>query len=206
MKKKYKIILNVILLLIIIVVIGFIGSYFLKNKPHDLPKTIDVITNFNYSLEKRDTAYMKKTYEELKEVLNNKNINMENYAKLLTKLFVIDLFTLANKTNSLDVGGANYVYPKALDNFKLNVSSTLYKIIENDYEGKRSQELPIVKEVQIKDFKASKYKIDNQEEYDAYEIKINIAYEKDLGYDKYAKVTSIIKEGKIYIVEYLSKE
>ena len=209
MKKKQKGVLKIIITMIIICFILMISNicyklYYKKNNPQN--NVVDKMKNYNYALKERDHVIMKNTYKDLKEVLSHDNINMDDYAKDVSKLFVIDLFTLDNKENNMDVGGIDYVYESAKENFKLNVSNTLYKIIKTNYDGKRHQELPAVSDVKIENLTKEKFKINNEEEYDSYKIELNITYDKDLGYDKRAIVKSIIKEGKIYIVEYTTKE
>ena len=108
MKKKYKKILKLIILIIIIIAILILSKIFFgKEKVKNNVKVIDSIVDFSYTLDERDTKLMKDTYEELKKVLKEKDINYEEYAKVLSKLFVIDLFTMENKINK-------YVYKSVL--------------------------------------------------------------------------------------------
>ena len=45
-------------------------------------------------------------------------------------MFLIDLYNLDNKKNMYDVGGVIFVFPDARENYKLNVSNTLYKYMK----------------------------------------------------------------------------
>lgn len=202
MKKKYKKILKLIILIIIIIAILILSKIFFgKEKVKNDVKVIDSIVDFSYTLDERDTKLMKDTYEELKKVLKEKNINYEEYAKVLSKLFVIDLFTMENKINKYDIACLEYVYPDNLNNFKLNVEDTLYKLLEDNTYGKRKQNLPIVSKVEVTNIEKSSYTI-NEENVDSYVVNLNWEYVTDLGYDKRATLTLVKKENKLYVVEY----
>ena len=211
MKGKYKILLSIIFILIIVVVIvlgikGFSKKKNNNNNPDEINiPVLESIEKYGYSLHERDSLVMKETYEELKTILNNETIEYEEYAKSLAKLFVIDLWTMNNKTNRYDVGGIEYIYPDNVANYKLNVENTIYKNIENNVDGKRKQELPAVKSITDIEVHSDKFKIGDNEE-DSYVVSLMWDYDKDLGYENKAKITMIKKDNKLYIVEYTSGE
>ena len=99
-----------------------------------------------------------------------------------------------------DVGGVQFVYPDIRDNYKLNVTNTLYKYMKDNSDGKREQDLPMVKSVSIKNEDETKYKI-GEEEFDGYKINLDIKYVKDLEYDKSAEIILVKKDKYLYIVE-----
>lgn len=155
---------------------------------------------YGYTLDKSDTDLYKNNFKELEDALSEKNINYEKYASLLSKLYIIDFYTLNNKISSTDIGALEFIYPEAEDNFKLKAKDTLYKYIEVNFDVKRKQELPEVKEVTIGDVIESSYTYKDKT-YEAYKINCNWSYLKDLGYQNSATLT-IIKDGtKLYIVE-----
>ena len=202
MKKKYKYPL-LILILVIIIIIGLIifKMFFTKSEVKNNVKVIDSIVDFSYTLDERDTTLMKDTYKELKRVLKEKDINYEEYASILARLFVIDLFTMDNKINKYDVACLEYVYPDNVDNFKTNVEDTIYKTIEDNTYGKRTEKLSVVSSVNVTDVSTNTFKI-NEEEVPSYVVTLNWTYDKDLGYDKNATITMIKKDKKLYVVEY----
>lgn len=202
MKKKYKYTL-LLLILVIIVIVGLIlfKLFFAKDEVKNNVKVIDSIVDFSYTLDERDTKLMKDTYEELKNILKEREIDYDEYAKVLAKLFVIDLFTMDNKINKYDVACLEYVYPDNLENFKTNVEDTIYKLVEDNTYGKRTEKLSIVNNVEITNEEESTFKI-NEEEVPSYVVTLNWTYDKDLGYDKNAKITMIRKDKKLYVVEY----
>ena len=182
MKKKYKYPL-LILILVIIIIIGLIifKMFFTKSEVKNNVKVIDSIVDFSYTLDERDTTLMKDTYKELKRVLKEKDINYEEYASILARLFVIDLFTMDNKINKYDVACLEYVYPDNVDNFKTNVEDTIYKTIEDNTYGKRTEKLSVVSSVNVTDVSTNTFKI-NEEEVPSYVVTLNWDYENDLGY------------------------
>ena len=168
-------------------------------------KVVDSIDNFDYTLDDRDTELMKKTYNELKDILTASDIDYEKYAQALAKLFVIDLFTMDNKVNRYDVGSTEYVYPDSVENFKTNVEDTIYKTMENNSNGKRKQKLPEVSAIDESNVETSTFTI-GEDEYESYIVKLSWSYEKDLGYDKNATITLIPLNEKLYVVEYVTGE
>lgn len=206
MKKKYKILLIVIIILIIVIIAVIIAFKFLKgSEPAEPVKVVDSIDNFDYTLDDRDTELMKNTYNELKTVLSSDEIDYEKYAEILSKLFVIDLFTMDNKVNRYDVGSTEYVYPDSVDNFKTNVEDTIYKSMENNSDGKRRQDLPEVSSIDNTSVETSTFTI-GEEEHESFVVNINWSYVSDLGYDDNATITLIELNEKLYVVEYVTGE
>lgn len=199
-KSDRKIIL--LFILVGILLFGFLiyrvnKDFFSKNANK---KQIDSIEYYGYTLTKSDTDVYKSTFKELSKVLNNKPIDNAEYAKLISKLFIIDLYTLDNKLSSTDIGGLEFLHKDLRDNFKENMGATLYKYVESNLDGKRKQELPVVKEVTISDVFETKYTY-NKKEYNAYLVTANWIYEKDLGYQTSAKLTVINDNDILYIVK-----
>lgn len=206
MKKKYKILLIVIIILIIVIIAAIVAFKFLKgSEPAEPVKVVDSIDNFDYTLDDRDTELMKNTYNELKTVLSSDEIDYEKYAEILSKLFVIDLFTMDNKVNRYDVGSTEYVYPDSVDNFKTNVEDTIYKSMENNSDGKRRQDLPEVSSIDNTSVETSTFTI-GEEEHESFVVNINWSYVSDLGYDDNATITLIELNEKLYVVEYVTGE
>ena len=206
MKKKYKVILSIIVIFILLIIAFFTVKLLFSKKNNTANiKVLDSIPNYNYTLDERDSKLMKDTYQELKGILKEKEINYEDYAKAIAKLFVIDLFTMNNKINKYDIGSIEYVYPDSISNFKINVGDTLYKTLENNADGKRNQKLPAVKSILSSDITKGKYKL-NDKEHDAYNVSLSWDYDEDLGYDDSAIITLIKENKQLYIVQYKKGE
>ena len=191
----------VIFIIVGIILFGYLG-YRVKNDffKGSERKKLDSIELYGYTLSKNDTEIYKTYFKELSKVLNKKTIDYTEYAKLISKLFVIDLYTLDNKLASTDIGGLEFLHKYLKDNFKENMGSTLYNFVESNIDGKRTQELPIVKDVNVSDVFETKYTY-NKTEYDAYIVSTDITYEKDLGYPKSMKLTIIKDNNILYIVK-----
>ena len=201
MKKNKGIVVIIIFIIIGVILFGYLG-YRVKNDffKGSERKKLDSIELYGYTLSKNDTDIYKTYFKELSKVLNEKTIDYTEYAKLISKLFVIDLYTLDNKLASTDIGGLEFLHNDLKDNFKENMGSTLYNFVESNIDGKRTQELPIVKDVEVSDVFETKYTY-NKTEYDAYIVSTNITYEKDLGYPSSMKLTIIKDNNILHIVK-----
>lgn len=194
-----------ILLLAILILIFLLGQYALtifkenkKNTSNIL--VVDEIKDYGYSLNNKDTDLYKTTFNELKTILNG-NKDEIKYAEAISKLFIIDFYTLDNKINNSDIGGLEFVNPIIVENFKLKAKDTIYKYIESNIYGNRKQELPIVKNISIVETNKTSYKYNQITDTKAYQIKIKIEYSKDLGYDT-LKTLYLVHEGsKLSLIE-----
>jgi len=201
MTRRKKQIKKSALMIIILTILISIGLYFLlfsKSTGGLLVRSKDKTVKFDYTLDKDNTNLMKENFKELKDILANDNINYEDYAKTLAKLFIIDLYTIDNKKSMYDVGSLEYVYDK--ENFKTRCQNTLYKGL-NDKSTRKNNEYPIVESINIDSFENGEFTY-NDNKYESYEITLSWDYKKDLGYDKKGKVTIIKIEDKLYVVSY----
>ena len=158
------------------------------------------IKGFEYLSNDSDTDLFKNEFKKLKNNLESSNINYNEYALSISKMFIIDLYTLNNKNNMYDVGGVQFVYPEARDNFKLNVENTLYKYMEDNSDGKREQDLPEVSNVEVTSDEVYEYTI-GEEKYEGYKINLDISYVEDLEYDAKAELILVKVDKYLYIVE-----
>lgn len=195
MKKSSKIIIVVVILALIGVGFGvFIGNN--KKKKVVEAKVVDSIEGYGYKLHDNDTKLYDDLFSELKAVLEASTIDEEKYVELISKMFIVDFFTLGNKVTNDDIGGVDFVHKKALENFKVKAKDTIYKYVESNVYGDRKQELPIVSE--IKDINVSTTIVSYQDINDskAYKVVISFDYEKDLGYVK-EKTLIFVHEDKV---------
>lgn len=163
-------------------------------------KELENLNMYGYTLDDLDTELYKNYFNDLKKVLNEEEVNMEDYAQGLVKLFVVDFYTLSNKITSSDIGGVEFVHPSVLENFKLKAGDTIYNHVKNNIYGDREQVLPTVKSVEIVTCNETKYTYNNNE-YDAYQVSVSWEYEQDLGYDKKGVFYLISDNNKLNIVE-----
>lgn len=195
MKKSFKVLIVVILVGLII---GGVWLFLGRNTTKQVVKVkvVDSIEGYSYKLHDNDTEVYKKNYSELKKVLENSTVDEEQYVTLISKLFIIDFFTLDNKITNDDIGGVDFVHKDALDNFKVKAKDTLYKYVESNVYGDRKQNLPVVSD--ISDVKVENMVVSFKDINDskAYKVKISFDYKKDLGYTK-EKTLIFVHENKV---------
>ena len=189
-KKGIKII--IIFLLIVGALVLLYYNFFNKNNKVDDVFIADSIIDYDYTLYSNKSDLYKSNFKVLKNILSNKSVNYEEYAKTISKLFVIDFYSLDDKITNTDVGGVVFIHPSIRENFILKAEDTIYKSIISNLDGKRVQVLPEVKDVEVIDFKSE----DNK-----YFSTIKIKYIKDLDYPKEVRVVMVIEDNKIFIVE-----
>lgn len=200
---KNKLIGLVICIVLFIYFFGGVIYNFVLDKPikdKSEVKSSNTIKGYEYLLYDDDLDIYKSEFNKLKKNLESKKIDYEEYAKSISKMFLIKLYSLDNLDNKYDIKATEFIYPDATENFKLNVINTLNKYIEDNSEGNRKQELPIVNSVEVNSFEEVKFEI-SEKEYDAYKINLNIEYNKDLGYDKKAELIIVKSDKYLYIVE-----
>ena len=202
MKKKR---LNLILLILIFVLIICCGvsvyfSYIKKEKA-STKKMEDTIEEYDYHLYDSDSKEYKKLFYELKDILNASSINEEEYLKVISKMFAMDFYTLQNKISNDDIGGVEFVYSKVVDNFKSKAKDSVYLYLENYLNNKKKQQLPVVKDVLVDTMEVTPYTYLNTIDKKAYGVKIQIEYEKDLGYPTEATLYFIHDGKKLVLVE-----
>lgn len=209
MNKKKKIVFIFITILLLIVGITSMFFYIKSKQKEETPtkviEVLDSINGFDYKLEDRDTEIYKTKFLELKKILEEEKVDNEKYASLLAELFTIDLYTIDNKISKYDVGALDFIYKEEQEKFKNKVTNTLYKLVEDNSNNNRKQDLPIVKETEVEEIKNTKYS-KGKESLDGYNVLINITYEKDLGYDKSVLITVIEENNKMYVVSIKSDE
>lgn len=196
--KKRNVALIILILILIYAVVGVYYNLAHQEKTPEV-KEVDKVDKYNYVLKSNATELQKTQFNELKEILSGDIVD-DDYAKIIAKMFVTDLYTLTNKINKYDVGGIDYVFESGKSNYKLNVEDTLYKYLEDNTDNKRNQELPLVTNVDVENIESVKYKI-GETSYDAKKVLVNITYEKDLGYDTKVNIVLVKDNDYYYVVE-----
>lgn len=213
MKKSKKILITLIIIVILSIIGILLYNYFSKDEPKEV-KTIKSIPEYGYELKENETKLYKDEFDNLDKILSKKEVDYEEYAKQIAKLFIIDFYTLDNKLSKNDIGGTDFIKDDMRDNFIEKARSTFYKYLEVN-SSDRNQELPIVSEIKdveienttfvIKDSKTttSKTKTTTSKgtQVDAYKVIISWDYKEDYGYEKEANMIIIKEDKKLYIVE-----
>jgi hypothetical protein len=198
MKKKKLFIWLLVVLVVVVFIICLISILKSLNNKKELDvKVINSIEKYGYNLKDNEIDYYKELFNELKINLDSDNINEEEYAKTISKMFLTDFFSLENANNKNDIGGLDFIYSDYKDNFITKAKDTIYAYVENNLYGDRNQQLPLVKEVKINKIEKKKY--DNLDD-NAYYIEASIIYEKDLGYQTSCNLILIHSNKKLEIV------
>ncbi|MDD4187581.1 MAG: hypothetical protein PHX04_02290 [Bacilli bacterium] len=197
MRKK---LLIVALLLSFIYSLGGIYFHFFAGDEKEKVNSIDTIKGYDYTLKSSATELMKQEFSILKENLESTSVNKEKYAVSIAKLFIIDLYTMSNKLNKYDIGSADYVYKSAVASYKLNVTDTLYKYLEDNTNNKRKQTLPEVSSINLDEITESELKID-EKVYLGYKVKLSWEYVTDLEYDHEGEIIIVEDSDILYIAE-----
>ena len=202
MSKKQDI-RNIVLFVVVgLIILGIVGFKVYNDffKDNSINKKVVSLDLYGYTLSKNDTSLYKDNFKALEKTLNETPVNYEEYAKLLSKLFIIDVYTLNNKLSSTDIGGLEFLYKPLKENFKENMGDTLYKSVQVNLDGKRTQNLPEVTSIEVTDVFPTKYTY-NKTEFEAYLVTLKWEYKQDLGYQKSMKLT-LIKDGIfLYVVK-----
>ncbi|WP_294353668.1 hypothetical protein [uncultured Clostridium sp.] len=199
---------SVVLIIIVVLIIGvkFVKDFVIKDNKNVITKNnLDTLELYGYTLDDMDGKLYKEYFEELKSVLNGENVNYEDYAKDIVKLFVTDFYTLDTKLTSSDIGGVEFIPSNMIDNFKMNAGDTMYNHIKSNLYGDRKQDLPIVKSVNIDSINEINYTYKDKE-YSGYKVRASWEYEKNMGYDKEGEYILIKDNNKLYIVSNVSGE
>lgn len=206
MKKPILVISLIISTFLLTAIFAFITIRFIDNKSHERKKeenvTIAEIKNYDYYLNYNDNDVYKKYFYQLNKELTSNNVNYDNYAELISKLFIIDFFTLSNKKSNTDIGGIEFIYEGSKSNFILNAKSTIYAIIgrSNGYD------LPTVNDVNVVKINSVNKEYDGKLNENAYDVYLNWQYKKASYYQNTAVITVVKENNKLYIVEMRSYE
>jgi hypothetical protein len=201
--KKYLLIAIAVLAFILLAYCGYKMLNKEKKPVIDEVKEEDTIQTkeFDYVLYDNKSEIYKEYFKKLKEELLKEEVNDDEYAKIISELFVIDFYSLADKRTSTDIGGLDFIEEEEKENFVLNATNTIYKYVESNVYGDRKQELPKITAVEIKEATKTPIKFEKAQDEFGYKVVVTITYEKDLGYAKEITLSLVHKESKLYIVD-----
>lgn len=200
--KKSRRLLTFLIITIIIFIIAFLAYHFLFNDSKEKKvKIIKSIQGYNYNLNENETEIYKNEFNNLDEILSKDDINYEEYAISIAKLFIIDFYTLDNKVSKNDIGGVDFIKESMKDNFIEEARSTFYKYLEVKTDA-REQILPIVSEIVDVSIEETKFiYADKTVDENAYKVTISWNYKEELGYENSANMIIVKENKKLYIVE-----
>lgn len=209
MKLKKSVKRKLIIFLIIILVCVLVFFYFkISSKKVTKVKVIDEIKEYGYTLKDSKSKLYKDEFDNLRKILSSSNPSEEKYVESISKLYIIDFYSLSDKFAKTDVGGSDFVYKEELADFLENAEDTMYKYVESNLYGGRKQNLPTVKSVKVKDISKDTFKYGSKTDDDAYKVTVTWDYTDSSG-DGYqdSAVLIFIHDGKkLSLVEASSME
>ena len=190
---------TIIVILIIIVIIAVV--FFQTRSNLNVVSVVEEIDDYNYYLESNATRIYKKYYKELKEELKDNKIDEENYASLISKLFIIDFYTLNNKVTNKDIGGVQFIHSDLKEKFTQEAINSIYKYVKSNVYNNRKQRLPEVNNVKVISIENIKYNYHGYSDDNAYKVDCEIGYVKDYNYPTKITLGIIHENNKLVIVE-----
>lgn len=187
MKKKPKILLFVLFIAIVAAILCFVllsKNNSGKSKVKEA-KVVAKIDDYGYNLKDDKSDAYKKLFKELQKELTKDEVNEEEYAKLITKMFIVDFYSLYDRKAKTDIGGVDFVHESILDNFILNAEDTFYKYVESNIYGGRKQELPIVDKIKINEVKNDEYSYLEEIDDNAFIVDASWTYKEDTSSNGY---------------------
>ena len=201
LKKKVKVIL-IIAIILIVAGLGFLAYESLQPKNVRTATVENEIEEYGYTLKSTRNDRYKEMFQELKDILSEDPVDEEAYLEQVSKMFIMDFYTLNDKLANTDVGGIDFVHTNAKTNFLEKAEDTVYKYVESDIYGTRVQELPEVTDVTVEKIENIEYTIGTDVTDDnAYQVEVSIKYKEDMDYPTKATLTFVHEDNKLSLVE-----
>ena len=201
LKKKVKVIL-VLAIILIIAGLAFLAYESFKPKATKTATVENEIKDYGYTLKSTRNDRYKKMFQELQDILSKKKVDEEAYVEQISKMFIMDFYTLNDKLANTDVGGIDFVHTNAKTNFLEKAEDTVYKYVENDIYGNREQQLPEVTEVTVEKVENIEYTIGTDFTDDnAYQVEVFLKYKEDMDYPTKATLIFVHEDNKLSLVE-----
>lgn len=201
LKKSVKRIL-LIALILILVGTGLIVYQSITKKEVKKVKIVNKIDDYGYSLKSNKSKKYKELFEELKEILNKEEVDEEKYVEQISKMFILDFYTLSDKLTNTDVGGLDFVYSTAKTPFLEKAEDTIYKYVESNLYDNRNQELPTVDEITINSIEQIEYTVGTDYiDSNAYQVNVTWTYKENLDYQNEATLIFAHEDKKLSLVE-----
>lgn len=199
MKKKIKkIIIGVVIVLLLLVLAFFVyKSFSPEQKEVKETKIVSKIDDYGYKLKENKPKAYKDMFKELEDILKEDEVDEEAYVKKISEMFIYDFYSLNDKDAKTDIGGVDFVYNGILENFLQNAQNTFYKYVESNIYGNRTQKLPIVKDIEIKECTQAPFAYGEKTDEKAYSVKVSWDY-TDTDFSTYQKDATLkfIHDGK----------
>lgn len=203
LKKKVKRFLIIFLIIIVAAVGGFVFYEMTNTSKVTIKKAtvLNEIKEYGYTLKSNKSKAYKKEFANLATILNSDTVDEEAYLKSITKLFILDFYTLSDKVANTDVGGVDFIHTDAKTNFLEKAEDTIYKYVENNMYGGRRQDLPTVQDVTIEDIQNVSFTLNQETDTNAYQVTVSWTYTEENDYQNKATLTFAHEGKKLSLVE-----
>lgn len=204
LKKKVKKIILIVLIVLVLAAGGFFAykKLSIPKKPQEV-KILKSIDDYKYSLKDNKSKAYKAKFDELVDILTADEVDEEKYASKISEMFILDFYSLDNKSAKTDIGGVDFVHPNILSNFLENAENTYYKYLESNIYNTRNQKLPEVGEIVINAVEKITYAYNDTVDENAIKVNVSWTYtdESFSDYQKQAVLTFVHDGKKLYLVE-----
>lgn len=203
LKKKVKRFLIILLIVIVAAVGGFVFYEMTNTSKVTIKKAtvLNEIKEYGYTLKSNKSKAYKKEFANLATILNSDSVDEEAYLKSITKLFILDFYTLSDKVANTDVGGVDFIHTDAKTNFLEKAEDTIYKYVENNMYGGRHQSLPTVQDVTVEDIQNVSFTLNQETDTNAYQVTVSWTYTEENDYQNKATLTFAHEGKKLSLVE-----
>lgn len=204
LKKSIKHLILILVIIAILVVGYFVVPKLLpKEKEVTEAKIINTIEEYGYVLKDSKSKNYQELFKELSKILTAEQVDEKAYVSKITEMFIVDFYSLADKSAKTDIGGVDLVHPAILSNFLDNAENTFYKYVESNIYSNRNQKLPEVSTVTVESVENTTYTYGQTTDENAYLVKVSWTYtdEEFADYQKNATLIFVHQENKLYLVE-----
>lgn len=204
LKKKVKITLIAIIVILVVAVAGiFTYKTFFSKPVIKEAKVLKEIKDYGYVLKDNKSKKYQALFKDLAKILESDKVDYETYASKLAEMFIVDFYSLSDKTAKTDVGGVDIVQPDILNNFLENAENTFYKYVESNIYNNRKQNLPEVNTVEVESVEKTTFTYNDTIDENAYEVKVKWDYTDSefANYQNEATLIFVNKDKKLYLVE-----
>lgn len=203
LKKKVKRFLIIFLIIVVAAVGGFVFYEMTNTSKVTIKKAtvLNEIKEYGYTLKSNKSKAYKKEFANLATILNSDSVDEEAYLKSITKLFILDFYTLSDKVANTDVGGVDFIHTDAKTNFLEKAEDTIYKYVENNMYGGRRQSLPTVQDVTVEDIQNVSFTLNQETDTNAYQVTVSWTYTEENDYQNKATLTFAHEGKKLSLVE-----
>lgn len=210
MKKNNKIRNRAIIITIlaICVVLGVGVVYFLQtSKQKEVSEEIvqPVDDGLHYTLSSNPTTLLNEIYNELTAA--NEAGDQEKEMTYAAAYFTADFFTWSNKKEREDIGGLNYVWPDARQDFASYALRDYYANFTEYGQKYGIENLPEVESYVVNSVSESEFKLEKEEDQDkpTFDISLDITYKDKsdgmpTGSLKSSMVITVVKDTELYYV------